>query len=67
VARGDPECTRHIAAFVDGEGVASRISECGGGGQAHFLAVSNLENAENRPNVTEGFISRFNGLKIRCE
>jgi hypothetical protein len=53
VARGEPECTRHIAPFADGEGVASRISERGGGGQAVFLAVSVPENAENRPNVAE--------------
>jgi hypothetical protein len=38
---------RHVAPIADGEGVASLISERGGGGQALFLAVSVLENAKN--------------------
>ena len=50
VARGEPERARLIAPFADGEAVASRFPERGGGGQALFLAVSVPENAENRPN-----------------
>jgi hypothetical protein len=39
VARGKPERARFIAPFADGDAVASRFLECGGGGQAFFLAV----------------------------
>jgi hypothetical protein len=51
--------------------VASLISECGGGGQALYPAVSVPENAkkcQESPSVAQtAFISRFDGLKIRCE
>jgi hypothetical protein len=69
VTRRELERAAFIAPFADGEAVASRALDRGGGGQAFFLAVSNPENAKNcresfkspEFDYTATFIPRFQG------